>query len=69
MGRPRTHQPRAPRIATLLAAVLLVGGCAGFEPFEPRDDRVEGPKKGLFSGEAGEFVIFRGERVPKEGER
>jgi hypothetical protein len=43
----------------LLAALLLVSGCAGFEPFEPRNDRVEGPERGLFSGKAGEFVIYR----------
>jgi hypothetical protein len=29
------------------------------EPYDPRDERVEGPKKGLFSGEAGKFVIYR----------
>jgi hypothetical protein len=40
-------------------AVFLISGCAGFKPYEPRDERVEGPKRGLFSGEAGEFVIYK----------
>jgi hypothetical protein len=30
-------------------------------PYEPRNNREEGPEKGLFSGSQGEFVIFRGE--------
>ncbi|QQO56783.1 MAG: hypothetical protein N838_28890 [Thiohalocapsa sp. PB-PSB1] len=38
---------------------LLCAGCTGWAPFEPRDEREEGPKAGLFSGEAGEFVIYR----------
>ena len=38
---------------------LLVCGCAGIEPYEPRDHREEGPQKGLFSGSEGEFVILR----------
>jgi len=40
----------------------LVNGCAGMEPYEPRDHREEGPEQGLISGEAGEFVIFRREK-------
>lgn len=44
---------------TLLLIASLVSGCAGLEPYEPRDDREEGPKQGLISGEAGEFVIRR----------
>ena len=38
---------------------LLVAGCAGMEPYEHRDYREEGSEKGLFSGDDGEFVIFR----------
>jgi hypothetical protein len=38
--------------------LLLIGGCSGLEPYEPRDDREEGPKKGLISGDTGEFVIY-----------
>ena len=44
------------RFGGLLIAMLLTA-CAGLKPFEPRNDRVEGPEQGLFSGEAGEFVI------------
>jgi len=47
------------RFVTWLTAVLVVSGCAGMEPYEPRDERREGPRKGLISGEAGEFVIYR----------
>ena len=42
----------------LLLMVMLVTACSGFEPYEPRNDRVEGPERGLFSGEEGEFVIY-----------
>ena len=45
-------------IGPLLVA-LLVTGCAGIKPYEPRDYRQEGLEKGLFTGSAGEFVIFR----------
>jgi hypothetical protein len=54
--RPFRHN--ALWIAPLLV-VLLVAGCAGIEPYEPRDNREEGPEKGLFTGSEGEFVIFR----------
>ena len=46
----------------LLVIVLfssLVAGCAGMKPYEPRNNREEGPERGLFSGEQGEFVILR----------
>jgi hypothetical protein len=36
------------------------------EPYEPRDHREEGPKQGLFSGEEGEFVIFRRENTERD---
>jgi hypothetical protein len=42
----------------LLLVALTFFGCAGMEPYEPRDEREEGPKRGLLSGEAGEFVII-----------
>ena len=38
---------------------LLLAGCAGLDPYEPRNDRVEGPDQGLFTGESREFVIHR----------
>lgn len=53
------HKRKAIRIAALLAALLLIGGCAGIQPYSPPNHREEGPQKGLFSGSEGEFVIFR----------
>ena len=47
--------------------VLLVAGCAGIKPYEPRDDREEGLQKGLFTGSEGEFVIFRKADEPETG--
>ncbi len=67
----RNHETRktggkALWIAALLAA-LLVAGCAGIKPYEPRDHREEGPQKGLFTGSEGEFVIFRKADEPETG--
>ena len=62
---------RVLRCGPLLVA-LLVTGCAGMEPYEPRDEREEGPKQGLFSGPDGEFVLIRSEGNPnpdKEGKK
>ena len=42
-----------------MLAALLVTGCTGIEPYEPYDYRQDGPKKGLFTGSAGEFVIYK----------
>jgi hypothetical protein len=53
------------QIGLLLVASMVIG-CAGFEPYEPRDDREEGPKSGLFSGAEGEFVILRKGTAPDE---
>jgi hypothetical protein len=54
----KTHIRKALWIGPLLMA-LLMSGCAGIEPYEPRDYREEGPEKGLFTGSEGEFVILR----------
>lgn len=43
---------------------LLIAGCAGLEPYEPRNDREEGPEKGLFTGSEGEFVILKKSKEP-----
>jgi hypothetical protein len=59
MEIPGTRRREEILIGALLLASFLVTGCTGMTPYEPRDDRVEGPKKGLLSGEAGEFVIYR----------
>ncbi len=54
----------------LLAAGLLVAGCADMEPFDPpvADEMQPGP--GLFSGPTGEFVLLRptGEAPAAESE-
>jgi len=41
-----------------LTVLLVMGGCAGIQPYEPRNHREEGPEDGLFSGSEGEFVIL-----------
>jgi hypothetical protein len=50
-----------------LLVALLVAGCAGIKPYEPRDNREEGPEKGLFTGSEGEFEIFRKVDEPETG--
>lgn len=45
---------------TALVVLFLVAGCSGITPFEPRNNREEGPEKGLFTGSRGEFVISGG---------
>ena len=50
-----------------MLVALLVTGCAGIKPYEPRDHREEGPEKGLFTGSEGEFVIFRKADEPETG--
>jgi hypothetical protein len=62
MGNSGPHGRKA-LYTGLLVMTLLVNGCAGIEPYEPRDHREEGPEKGLFSGSEGGFVIFRRDRV------
>jgi len=58
MGISKSLRRKAFLIGSLLVA-LLVTGCAGIEPYEPRDNREEGLEKGLFTGSKGEFVIYR----------
>jgi len=66
MGIFGTHRRQALWIGPLLVA-LLVAGCAGIKPYEPRDHREEGPEKGLLTGSEGEFVIFRKADEPEAG--
>ena len=49
----------------LVLVVLLTAGCAGIKPYEPRNDREEGPEKGLFTGSQGEWVIL-GPKAPQK---
>ena len=48
-----------------MLVALLVTGCAGIKPYEPRDYREEGPEKGLFTGSQGEWVIL-GPKAPQK---
>ena len=66
MGILKTLRRRALWIGPLLVA-LLVAGCAGIKPYEPRDYRQEGPEKGLFTGSEGEFVIYKKADEPETG--
>ena len=50
-----------------MLVALLVTGCAGIKPYEPRDNREEGREKGLLTGSEGEFVIFRKADEPETG--
>ena len=59
MAFDRAHGKEFCGSAALLVAGLIISGCAGIKPYEPRDNREEGPAKGLFTGPAGEFVILR----------
>ena len=42
----------------MLLMVVVMAGCAGIEPYEPPNNREEGPEKGLFTGSQGEWVIL-----------
>ena len=66
MGISRTHRRKVLWIGPLLVA-LLVTGCAGIKPYEPRDYREEGPEKGLFTGSKGEWIIYRKADEPETG--
>jgi hypothetical protein len=53
-------------IFLLLLTTMFLAGCSGVTPYEPRNNREEGPENGLFSGPGGEFVISP--KVSKEDE-
>lgn len=53
----------------LLLAALIVAACSGFEPYEPRNDREEGPESGLFTGPGGEWVIFGKKKSDEKEEK
>jgi hypothetical protein len=61
-----THKRKAIRIAALLAALMVIAGCAGIQPYNPPNHREEGPAKGLFTGSQGEWVIV-GPKEPQAG--
>jgi len=66
MGISRKPRRKVLWIVALLVGSLVVSGCAGIKPYEPRNNREEGPEKGLFSGSEGEFVILRKAEEPKK---
>ena len=69
MGIMSTSRVKVLGIVALLVGSLIVAGCGGIKPYEPRNNREEGPEKGLFTGSEGEFVILRkGEEPKKESE-
>ena len=53
------HSHKVRWAVALLLMVVVLAGCAGIKPYEPRNNREEGPEKGLFTGSEGEFVIFK----------
>jgi hypothetical protein len=53
------HSRKVRWTVALLLIVVVLTGCAGIKPYEPRNNREEGPEKGLFTGSEGEFVIFQ----------
>jgi hypothetical protein len=57
MGIYNDHSRKIRWTAVLLLMVVVLAGCAGIEPYEPRNNREEGPEKGLFTGSQGEWVI------------
>lgn len=57
MGIYRIHRRKVLWIGVLLVASLIIAACTGIEPYEPRNNREEGPEKGLFTGSEGEWVI------------
>jgi len=51
----------------LLAALSVIAGCAGIQPYHAPNHREEGPAKGLFTGSQGQWVIV-GPQAPPTGE-
>lgn len=47
------------RYPLVLLLILLMAGCADMQPFEYQAVDEIPPGSGLFSGDDGEFVIFR----------
>jgi len=61
------HSRKMRWTAVLLLIVVVLAGCAGIEPYEPRNNREEGPQKGLFTGSQGEWMIV-GPKALETGE-
>jgi len=54
-------------IGALLAALLVIVGCAEIQPYKAPSHRERGPQKGLFTGSQGEWVIL-GPKMPQTDE-
>ena len=54
-------------LVTVLLMAMVIAGCAGMEPYEYRDNREEGPEKGLFTGSQGEWVIVGPKKTAEVG--
>ena len=68
MNLSRTHTRKAIFIGVLLAALLVIAGCADIQPYNPPNHREEGPAKGLFTGSQGAWVITLPEASKADGE-
>jgi heat shock protein HslJ len=66
MGIMSTASGKVLWFVALLVVSLVISGCAGIRPYEPRNNREEGPDKGLFTGSEGEFVILRKAEEPQK---
>jgi len=53
-------------VAALLLVCIFFTGCSGITPYQPRNNREEGPEKGAFTGSKGEFVILAPDEPAKE---
>jgi hypothetical protein len=65
------HSGKICRAVILLLIFVLMIGCGGIQPYEPRNHREEGPEKGLFTGSEGEWVIYRkaAEQAPESDDQ
>ena len=66
MGICNKHSRKIRWTAVFLLIVVVMAGCAGIEPYEPRNHREEGPSKGLFTGSQGEWVILGPPALPPD---
>jgi hypothetical protein len=63
MGICNKHSRKTRWTVVLLLIMVVMAGCAGIQPYEPRNNREEGPQKGLFTGAQGEWVILRAQET------
>ena len=66
MGICNDHSRKVWWTLVLLLIVVVMAGCAGIQPYDPPNNREEGPEKGLFTGSQGEWVIV-GPKAPQAG--